>query len=62
MGVWKEIRCDGSRNSNDCYSNLNHGPMGYESAAELRKMARRQGWLVKGGEEVCPVCRKEVDA
>jgi len=60
MGVWKEIRCDGPRSSPDCLSNHNDGPKGYEDARTLRAEARREGWLVAEGEEICPICRAEL--
>ena len=55
MSVWKEIRCDAKMD--DCFSNRNEGPMGFEGVAELHAQARKQGWLVAGGQAICPNCR-----
>ena len=57
MSVWKEIRCDAILTSDDCLSNSNSGPQGFESAASLKAAARKQGWFIKADEAICPKCR-----
>lgn len=58
MSVWKDIRCDLNR-SPDCFDMTNHGPQGYETAAELRKIGRSAGWTQRAGVgDICPACRK----
>ena len=60
MSVWKEIRCDAAPNPDGCLSNINQGPKGFEATAELHAEARRAGWIIrKGGEAICPVCRRQ---
>lgn len=58
MAIWKEIRCDGPPANLDCFSNRNDGPQGFESIGALRSVAQKEGWIIKGGKDLCPSCRK----
>ncbi len=58
MSVWKEIRCDVNADDN-CADHRNETPMGFDSAAALRKDGLRSGWrVVKDVGDVCPSCAK----
>lgn len=60
MSLWKEIRCDASPESSDCYSRRNAGPKGFGAVQHLEAEARRAGWKVTSGKATCPACLKEV--
>lgn len=66
MGLYVEIMCDVMKEWQEgsghihmrCVSHRGDNPQGH-TVAEARKQAKRQGWLVVKGYDVCPNCKED---
>lgn len=66
--IWMELRCDGDNLPMKCHTAHHAGPKEFaENSAtnvskiffEMKREARKQGWLIKGSKIYCPGCRKD---